>query len=121
LGSATNSKLFYSENAIQGFINAIKDIQLFDSINDLPQEQKLMINHVVAKFTLLPLTSFIGQKNRKDYFKFIKKLKELNLNKISTDGLRLGYHKMAAIYNFSALLFYIHYPVSAKLRNYFQK
>lgn len=121
LGSATNSKLFYSEKAIQGFINAIKDIKSFDVMNQFHQDQKLMINHVVAKFTLLPLTSFIGQKNITDYFKFIKRLKALHLNKISTEGLRLGYQKMAALYNFSALLFYIHYPVSAKLRNLLQK
>ncbi len=121
LGSATNSELFYSEKAVQGFINAIKDLQLFDSINNFPKDQKLLINHVVAKFTFLPLTSFIGKKSISDYFKFIKKLKALNLNTIQTEGLRLGYHKMAVIFNVSPLLFYIHFAISAKLKNYRQK
>lgn len=117
-GSATNSRLFYSEKAIQGFINAILDIKSFDAANKFGQQQKLLIHHVVAKFTLLPLTSFIGQKNLKDYFAFIRKLKQLDLNKINTEGLRLGYQKMAAIYNFSATLFFVHYLVDSKVKNY---
>ena len=120
-GSATNSQLFYSEKAIQGFINAIQDIQLFDSMNAFHQEQKLLVNHVVAKFTLLPLTSLIGKKSLGKYFVFIKRLKALHLNKIKTEGLRLGYHRMAVIYNLNPLLFYIYFPLSAKLKNYSQK
>jgi glycosyltransferase involved in cell wall biosynthesis len=115
-GSATNSKLFYSEKAIQGFINAIEDIKFFGTKNEFRQEQKLLINHVVAKFTLLPLTSIIGQKSIGNYYKFIKKLKEKNFNKITLEGLRLGYHSMASIYNKSALLFYIYYPIITKLK-----
>ena len=117
-GSATNSTLFYSEKAIQGFIYAIEDIKSFGSENEFHREQKLLINHVVAKFTLLPLTSFISQKSIANYFNFIKKLKQKNINRISLEGLRLNYSKMASIYNSSALLFYIYYPISCKLKNY---
>ena len=120
-GSATVSGVFYSEKAIQGFITAIEDIKSFASRSEFQDEQKLLINHAVAKFTFLLLTSYISQKNFWDYIKFLKKLKELNLNKISIVGLRLGYHKIAIIYNFSALLFYIHYLVSAKLKSYLRK
>ena len=117
-GSATNSKLFYSEKAIQGFINAIQDIKYFGSRHEFKQEQKLLINHVVAKFTILPLTSIIGQKNIGNYYKFITRLKENNLNKINVEGLRLDYLKIAKIYNRSPLLFFFYYPISTKLRSW---
>jgi glycosyltransferase involved in cell wall biosynthesis len=117
-GSATNSKLFYSEKAIQGFIHAIEDIKLFGERFEFQRAQKLLINHVVAKFTILPLTSIIGQKNIGNYYKFIKRLKDNQFNKINTEGLRLGYSGMAARYNFSPMLFYVHYLVSSKLKNY---
>ncbi len=116
-GSATNSTLFYSEKAIQGFITAIEDIKSFGSRNEFQDKQKLLINHVIAKFTLLPLTSFVSQKSIANYFNFIKKLKQNNMNRISLEGLRLDYSKLASIYNSSAVLFYIYYPISCKLKN----
>ncbi len=116
-GSATNSTLFFSEYAIQGFINAIEDIKFFASRYQFRNEQKLLINHVVAKFTLLPLTSIIGQKSIRNYFQFVQRLKVNNCNKIAVEGLRLDYYKMAAIYNKSALLFYFYYPIVTKIKN----
>jgi glycosyltransferase involved in cell wall biosynthesis len=117
-GSATNSTLFYSEKAIQGFIHAIEDIKLFGECFEFQRNQKLLINHVVAKFTILPLTSIIGQKNIGNYYKFITRLKENNLNKINVEGLRLDYLKIAKIYNRSPLLFFFYYPIITKLRSW---
>lgn len=117
-GSATNSTLFYSEKAIQGFIHAIEDIKLFGERFEFQRNQKLLINHVVAKFTILPLTSIIGQKNIGNYYKFITRLKENNLNKINVEGLRLDYLKIAKIYNRSPLLFFFYYPIITKLRSW---
>lgn len=115
-GSATNSRLFYSENAIQGFINAVEDIILFGSKYKFRKEQKLLINHVVAKFTILPLSSIIGQKSIRNYLKFVKRLKENNCNKINLEGLRFDYYVMASVFNKSALLFYVYYPIITKIK-----
>lgn len=116
IGSATNSKLFYTEKAIQGFLTAIADIKSFRDQNQFTQDQKLLINHIIAKFTLLPLTSLISQKSIKNYYKFIKRLKDKNLNRIENKGLRLGYARMVSLYNAHPLLFYIYYPISCKLK-----
>lgn len=118
MGSATNSRLFYSENAINGFVNAIEDVKSFGELNQLNQSQKFLINHVTAKFTLLPLTSLIGQKNLKNYYKFIKQLKQMNINKINVEGLKMDYLRMASIYNTNAFLFFIYFLVSSKLKSY---
>ncbi|NHM06450.1 glycosyltransferase [Flavobacterium sp. CYK-4] len=117
-GSATNSRLFYSEKALQGFIKAIEDIKSFGEKHSFEHQQKLLINHVVAKFTLLPLTSLIGQKSLKNYYAFIERLKTKKIHKILNEGLRFDYGQMARIYNQSALLFYLYYPISCKLKTY---
>lgn len=117
-GSATNSRLFYSEKALQGFIKAIEDIKSFGSRYPFSHSQQMLINHVVAKFTLLPLTSLIGQKSLRNYTQFIGRLKAKGFHKIHREGLRLGYGKMASIYNKNALLFYLYYPISCKLKLY---
>jgi len=116
IGSATNSKLFYTDKAIQGFLTAIEDIKSFRDQNQFDQNQKLLINHIIAKFTLLPLTSLISQKNIKNYYKFIRLLKDKNIHRIENKGLRLGYSRMVLLFNTHPLLFYIYYPISCKLK-----
>ena len=118
MGSATNSRLFYSEYAIQGFLNAVEDIKSFGNNNQLNQKQKSLINHVTAKFILLPLTSLIGQRSIKKYYELNKLLKQKNLNKINVEGLRLVYSKMAYIYNINPFIFYFYFQISSKLKNY---
>lgn len=118
MGSATNSRLFYSDHAIQGFVNAIEDIKNFDVTNQFNKNQKLLINQVIAKFILLPLTSLIGKKSIKNYYNFINQLKKKDLNNINVEGLRFNYYKMASIYNTSSLLFYFYFQISSKLKSY---
>lgn len=105
IGSATNSNLFQSEKAINGFINAINDLKSFSSIIKLNQQQQYLVNHVVAKFFLLCITpSALGFKFRQ-YFKIINNLKHSGINKIQTDGLRFHYKRHIIFYNFSKLIF----------------
>jgi glycosyltransferase involved in cell wall biosynthesis len=111
IGSATNSRLFYSEKAISGFIKAVQDIKLFATKNNLKAEKMELVNHVVAKFVLLPITSIISQKNIFRYYQLIKKLKNNNITKIELEGLRLVYFQLAKKYNHSPLLFFFYYPL----------
>ena len=114
LGSATNSRLFYSDDAIEGFIIAIRDLKSFAVDNLLNKSQDLLINHVVAKFTLLPVTSVISQKKPFKYIRLIKKLKENGIKKIEMNGLRTVFIPLSKMYNFSPLFFFIYYPFYVK-------
>jgi glycosyltransferase involved in cell wall biosynthesis len=119
MGSATNSKLFYSEKAIQGFLLAVQNIKQFESAHVLTGEQKGLINHVIAKFVLLPLTSIIGARKFSSYMKLVKQLNRNGLKKVSLEGLRMDYLKLVKIYNFSPFLFFIYYPVYVRaFKNY---
>ncbi len=113
-GSATNSKLFFNEKTMQGFIYAIQDIREFGSQRKLSIDQVQLINHVVAKFVLLSISPSMGAFKFGDYFKVIGILKRANLEKLETDGLRFLYKKHIRMYNFSKLLFPFYFRVSNK-------
>ena len=90
-GSATNSKLFFSEKAINGFILAINDIKNFAANNNLVRTQEQLVNHVVAKFVLLPMSPFINKLDFFGYLKIIRLLNSNGVNKIEADGVRQPY------------------------------
>lgn len=114
IGSATNSRLFYSEQALQGFIYAIQDIKNFGNQKKLDGDQAGLINHVVAKFAILSLSPSMNSFKFSDYFKVIAILKKANLNKLETDGLQFLYKKHIRVYNFSKLLFPFYFRLANK-------
>ena len=111
-GSATNSNLFFTDKALRGFINAIKDIQTFSNDNNLKDEKAGLINHVVAKFVILFLSPSISKVNIKAYVKGISVLKKAHLAKLNTYGLRFLYKKHIKMYNFSKLLFPLYFRLT---------
>ena len=109
IGSATNSRLFYSEKAISGFIKAVQDIKLFATKNNLKPEKMELVNHVVAKFVILSLSSSASALNFSEYFKIIKILKENSLTKLEGNGVRFLYKNYVEVYNKSKLLFPLYF------------
>ena len=109
IGSATNSRLFYSEKAISGFIKAVQDIKLFATKNNLKPEKMELVNHVVAKFVILSLSSSASALNFSEYFKIIKILKENSLIKLERNGVRFLYKNYVEVYNKSKLLFPLYF------------
>lgn len=115
-GSATVSGVYYSDKAITGFITAVKDIKQFSNANKLSQKQLELVNHVVAKYTILSLTSVIGQRNFLKYLKLLKTLKINGLHEIKNEGLRNDYIKLTNAFNFNSLFFYVYYLFYSKLK-----
>ena len=114
-GSATNSRLFFNEKTMQGFIYAIQDIKAFGNRQQLVKEQIQLINHVVAKFVVLSLSPSMGAFKFRDYFKVIAILRKASLAKLETDGLRFLYKKHIRMYNFSKLLFPFYFRFTNKI------
>lgn len=104
-GSATNSRLFHSEKAINGFVLAIEDIKKFASTNQLEKEQQELVNHVVAKFVLLSISPSVSQFDFKEYYKVLAVLKREGLYKLMLKGIRMDYRTYVQIYNQSKFLF----------------
>jgi len=119
IGSATNSDLFQSEKAIQGFIKAAINLKQFQITTELTYEQKVFINQPVCKYTLLPLLSSLNNKVR--FNNVYKKLKDLGLTKCQTKGIYKTHMIDAHLYNISPILFYLYrklvWPLIFKIKD----
>ena len=111
-GSATHSKLFHSELAVKGFINAIYDLRGFETTNSLGNEELGLINHVNVKFATLPLFSALTSKSIFNLVKAIKILKTHKIGRLKKEGVRNSYKDIANYYNkgiICFLYFYLRY------------
>lgn len=109
IGSATNSRLFYSEKAIKGFIKAVQDVKIFSKQFELDEGQKGLVNHVVAKFVFLSLAPSTSSFKFLQYFRVLKILKQAGLNKLENRGVRFLYFNYVNVFNFSKLIFPLYF------------
>jgi glycosyltransferase involved in cell wall biosynthesis len=116
-GSATNSNLFYTDKAIDGFIKAALDVKQFAKENNLSDSQKELVNHLIAKFVILSLSPSSCQYEIKQYISILSKLKTLKINKLNIYGLQMEYKRLSKIYNFSPLFFFFYFPFFKRIKN----
>lgn len=108
-GSATHSQLFYSANAQVGFIKAAADIRNFRQDNFLSVEQVGLINHVTAKFVLLPVISCVGDKNWLAFKKIKRVITNEGFDQLDLSGVRSNYKKYGRHFNRSKNWFFFYY------------
>ncbi|MGQ1785700.1 glycosyltransferase family 2 protein [Saccharicrinis sp. GN24d3] len=105
LGSATNSKLFYTQGATHGFVLSAINLKKFQDQANLTEAQRYFINQPICKFVFL-ITNAATYKPYYKNYKRIKKILEWNgLSRIDKDGVSKPYSYYVAIYNFSLLIF----------------
>lgn len=103
-GSATNSKLFHSSDAISGFLLAASNLKRFQKGQGLSEEQREFLNQPIVKFVLLAVNSSFGLRSNKIFLATVKRLKELNLRRVSLEGCNKTYRVYGKSYNFSPYL-----------------
>lgn len=113
LGSATNSGLFYSDKAIDGFFNAANNLKEFKKTYLLNKAQDNFINQPITKFTLLIVQACTGKGYRSKYQVVKKRIKMQGLAKIEIEGCSAFYYKYGLLFNLSNDLFY--YTWTARL------
>ncbi len=114
-GSATNSNLFHTEKAIDGFLNAALDAKEFASKSSLSPVQQGLINHLVAKFVILSISPSVSKSNVQNYLNVLKKIKDVNIGKLNTFGLRMNFKKIVPIFNFSPIFFFAYFRIYSKI------
>jgi glycosyltransferase involved in cell wall biosynthesis len=103
-GSATNSKLFYSEKATNGFLLAASNLKRFQKEQNLNEEQKVFLNQPIVKFVTLAVDSSISWKSNKKFEATIKTLKALAFNRVKVEGCNREYRFCGKAYNLSPWL-----------------
>ncbi len=104
-GSATNSNLFHSERAINGFLLAATNLKKFQQQQNLNDKQRNFINQPLCKFVLLVLNSGLQKPYLKNYRSIRKKLRNNNFNSIELKGVVRPYIYYANIYNYLPIVF----------------
>lgn len=103
-GSATNSKLFFSERATEGFLLASGNLKKFCMESPLDESQRIFLNQPITKFVMLALNSTLTRGSRGRLNKTIKVLKEMSLDRLIIKGCSKEYCLYALVYNLSPYL-----------------
>jgi glycosyltransferase involved in cell wall biosynthesis len=106
-GSATNSRLYYSEKARIGFLKAAKDLLQFKMNYCKTEEKNIFMNQPIVQFTIVYLISYAGLKYLKHYPELFNTLKKGPLKILHTEGSSDFYRKMGNSYNYSIHCFYL--------------
>jgi glycosyltransferase involved in cell wall biosynthesis len=107
-GSATNSKLFYADKSINGFIKAAENLKQFSLNPTLSATQLKFINHPIAKFVLLTIEASAKISSIQKVFSTHKKLKECNVGTLSIEGVKKPYSTLVKLYNISPIVYVIY-------------
>ncbi len=108
-GSATNSSLFHSEQAVNGFLLAAGNLKYFQQNQSLSDYQKDFLNQPICKFVILAITSSKRRFrfNKVSYLK--KRLKTLGLEKLNLTSVNSEYRLLGMMYNTSTYLLILYY------------
>jgi glycosyltransferase involved in cell wall biosynthesis len=112
-GSATNSRLYYTEKATKGFLKAASQLKSFQLTSGLNAKQQEFLNQPICKFILLTLMSTMDDKN--NFVRIIDELKSLGLNKCITKGCNNFYRIEGTLYNLFPYLLLLHRKIGAPL------
>lgn len=120
-GSATNSNLFYSKRATNGFLLAAVNLQRFQRMDILTKTQKKFLNQAICKFVILNISSSLKPFT-------IKRIDEtrltlhksglgtLNLESVSREYKRLGFFYNKSVWVLIIYLFILNSIKSLKMR-----
>lgn len=105
-GSATNSRLFNSDRAINGFILAAKNLKRFKSEHKSINKDVLFLNRPIVKFVVLCISSSVELKGPGRLFKTVRLLRENNFGVLNLKGCDKRYRILGRFYNISPYFLY---------------
>lgn len=113
LGSATNSDLFHSEKATNGFLLAVSNLKAFQNERKLSSEQINFLNQAICKFVILTVES-VRRPLKISKIRDVRRRLDLHgLSKVNLDSVNRQFKKLGSVYNWSIYLlvffqFYLH-------------
>lgn len=115
-GSATNSTLFYSKLAINGFVKSAKNMRDFrDTMTLLPTQIEFM-NQPIVKYVTLSISATGGFHNIKKFIKLYSTLKKNDFKNLKIEGCNNEYKKLGSLYNYSGFILYLYLNIRPLIR-----
>ncbi len=103
-GSATNSNLFHSEKAKNGFLLAASNLKSFQQRQYLTEMQRDLLNQVVCKYVILVISSAQKSFSLKRIKKVHSELKGLGLEELNLKAVKREFYRLGFLYNRSVWL-----------------
>ena len=100
-GSATQSNLFYTKKAIDGFLKSAVNLSQFKIKQCISEEQKVFMNQSIVHFTILYILAHGILPALKNVSQIKSKLKQAELGRLDPTGCSTTYRRMAKFYNCS--------------------
>jgi len=119
IGSATVTGVYYSDKAINGFLNAALDIKQFGETQTLAPRQLGLINHGTVNFVLLSLFPLVSLDSLVRLFQTVKKIKSLGFLRLPISGVVFPYSQYASNFNISPYYFILMYFKEKAIKKYF--
>jgi glycosyltransferase involved in cell wall biosynthesis len=114
-GSAINSNIFFSEQAVSGFLRAAVNLKQFQARPSLTRDQKMFLNQPICKFSMLFTNASFGKDGNKGLAKMTRALQASNLHTCDLTGLSEEYRSEGRIFNISPKLYAYYKKLKVKL------
>lgn len=108
-GSATNSRMFFSEEAIEGFIKAATNLAAFKNNMNITGDAGSILNYSIIHFIILYLESHTVSGYLSGFSTIRESLLLNGLRKLDLTGMSSFYKRMAKCYNVSVHLLYLNW------------
>lgn len=116
-GSATHSRLYFSEKAREGFIRAAQNLLDFKYCFCQSKEQKVFMNQPIIHFVVLYITSLSLYNYLKSFPDLTRKLRESKFLVLDIEGCSKAYTDMAKRYNYSLTWFYLNWRIKGLIKS----
>ncbi len=103
-GSATQSSLFNSEKAIDGFLRAACNLKTFQNTRDIKQRKRDFLNQPICKFTILVITASTKPFKLRRIRNAKRRLCEEGFCKLSIKSTDIEYRILGLLYNTSVYI-----------------
>ncbi len=111
-GSATQSRLFISDRAIRGFINAARNLKEFQKGQSLTSAQKSYLNQPIVKFCLSSIIACTDIRSIQKIFWVRKQLIKNDLKKLDLSSCSSFHARNGRYYNISIYYFFLNYMIN---------
>ncbi len=106
-GSATNSDLYLSMKARNGFFLSAENLIKLQMEKSLSEEQRNFLNQPIAKFVLLPLMASASPRTCRTYRKVKGEIISRNMQQLDLHGCDIIYTRFGTVYNKSMSSFFV--------------